>query len=511
LGTEVLYRTRRGLGYLVVLAAFAAVARLPQLLSPNLLLDGDECIVGLMGVHVLRGHEFPLFMYGQQYGLAIVEAPLAAVSFALFGVGAVPLKLAILALWIAGVLLYFRAFARVLGDTRSFWITLLLALMPAWAAASMKAWSGYVTAFTAMAVAIDLMTAGADPRARRWLAAGIATGVMFLAQPLWLPGLAPIILYLMWTRGTRSRVAYAAGAAGAIALLAIVRAYLTTGVDASWSGPAAGNTHLLASLLPLFRQAYVSLTGSFYLGNAVPPGPIAAAAAWFWILALGVLTLAQIYRLATRRYLPWSHVLFASVFLTLTVNWMLLEARDARYMLPLAMPLGYLAGVELFDLADRRIAPGRGCIAALAIAAAVHAAAVREFGSHTFMWWTNAGSSRSEAATLRRVVDTMRERGVRRAYAMNPLLQWTITFYSNETVIARWKAARDRYPPYIEAVDAALAAGEPIAIVGYTGYTYGLERQVADPAAIADVDGKYFVYVGADRALLERAGFRLTR
>jgi len=510
-GTQVLYRTRRGLGYLAVLAAVAAAARLPQLLSANLLLDGDECIVGLMGVHVLHGHPLPFFMYGQRYGLAIVETPLLAASFALLGVGAVPLKLAMLALWIAGLIAYFRGFSRVLGDTRGFWIALLLAVAPAWAAASMKAWSGYVTAFAATGVAIDLMTADV-PRARRWLGAGIATAVTFLAQPLWLPGLAPIALYLLWTRATpRCRAVYVAGAAGAIALVAGVRAFGSIGGDVSWSGPAAGNPHLLASLRPLVQQAYVSLTGSFYLGSAVAPGRLTAAIGWLWMLVLAAAAPAQIFRVATRRYLPWSHVLFASVLLTLIANWLLLEARDARYLLPLAMPLTVLAGVELFDLPDRRAASMRACVAAMAIAAAVHAAAVMEFAGHTFMWWTNTRGGRSESATLRQLTGVLRERGVRHAYAMNPLLQWTITFYSDEAVIARWKAARDRYPPYIEAVDAALAAGEPIAIVGYTGYTYGLERLVADPKAIADVDGKYFVYVGADRALLERAGFHLTR
>ena len=511
MSTEELYRTRRRLGYAALLAVIAVAARLPQLWSHNLLLDGDECIVGLMGVHVLRGHAFPLFMYGQPYGLAIVEAPLLAGSFALLGAGAVPLKLAMLALWTIGLIAYFRGFSRVLGDTRGFWIAIVLALLPAWAATSMKAWSGYVTAFAATGIAIAVMTAAAS-RNSRWLAAGMATGITFLAQPLWMPGLAPIALCLLWTRATRRGwAAYTAGAAAPIALVAILRASGLAGGDVSWSGPAAGNPHLLASLRPLFDQTYISLTGSFYLGGAVPPGRVTGTVAWLWMLALGAATLTQIYRLAARRHLLWSHVLFVSAIATIGANWILLEARDARYMLPLAMPLAFLAGVEIFDLADRRVVPMRACAAALAIAAAIQAAAVTEFAGHTFMWWTNAAGARSESATLQQVVRLMRERGVRHAYALNPLLQWTITFYSDEAVIARWKAARDRYPPYIEAADTALAAGEPIAIVGYTGYTYGLETQVHDPAAIADVDGKYFVYVGADRALLERAGFRLTR
>ena len=94
---------------------------------------------------------------------------------------------------------------------------------------------------------------------------------------------------------------------------------------------------------------------------------------------------------------------------------------------------------------------------------------------------------------------------------MNALLQWTITFYSREAVIARWKADRDRYPPYVAEIDRALDAGEPVAIVGYVGYTYGLEQRVPDPQAIVNVDGKYFVYFGVGKDLLWNAGFRLSR
>src|SRR3954468_8719621 len=148
---------RASLSATAALAAIAVAARLPQLLSPNLLAEGDECLVGLMGMHVAHGHDFPLFFYGQKYGLAIVEASAAALSFALFGASAVTLKAAILVIWIAGAAFYFHAFARVLGTARSFWVTLLLVLMPAWAVTSMKAWSGYATAFAVTGLIIDLL------------------------------------------------------------------------------------------------------------------------------------------------------------------------------------------------------------------------------------------------------------------------------------------------------------------------------------------------------------------
>jgi hypothetical protein len=78
-------------------------------------------------------------------------------------------------------------------------------------------------------------------------------------------------------------------------------------------------------------------------------------------------------------------------------------------------------------------------------------------------------------------------------------------------VIARWKSGRERYQPYVATVDRALDHGDPVAIVGYAGYTYGLERIVPDPQAIIYVDGKYFVYFNPDKEVLRRAGFELSR
>src|SRR5207302_9223890 len=113
-----------------------------------LLPDGDESVRGLMGRHAMRG-EFPLFFWGQRYGLSTVEALAAAASGALFGTGALPLKAAMLGLWTIGVLFLFLALAGVVGARRSFWITAVFIVSPAWAVWSMKARGGYLTAFAA--------------------------------------------------------------------------------------------------------------------------------------------------------------------------------------------------------------------------------------------------------------------------------------------------------------------------------------------------------------------------
>ncbi|RMF23181.1 MAG: hypothetical protein D6760_05960, partial [Deltaproteobacteria bacterium] len=52
----------------------------------------DEGVVGLMGKHILEGRSLPVFFYGQHY-LGALEAYLAALSFAIFGVSITSLRL----------------------------------------------------------------------------------------------------------------------------------------------------------------------------------------------------------------------------------------------------------------------------------------------------------------------------------------------------------------------------------------------------------------------------------
>src|SRR5215831_16134609 len=119
--------------YVVAVVALCIASRLPQLRSPNLLVDGDEAIVGLMAKHVAQGREFPVFFWGQRYAFSAIETFAGAISFLVAGVGAVPLKAAGLALWTLGIVFLFLAGAKRLGESRSFWIAALVVLNPAWA------------------------------------------------------------------------------------------------------------------------------------------------------------------------------------------------------------------------------------------------------------------------------------------------------------------------------------------------------------------------------------------
>ena len=154
-----------------------------------------------MAKHVAQGKEFPIFFYGQHYAFSPVETVAGALSFLIAGVGAVPLKLAGLALWTLGIVFLFLAQSRLLGAARSFWITAVLVLNPAWAVWSMRDGGGYLTSFAASAALVWLLVQDRERETMvRWLVAGALTSLIYLAQPLWLPGVLPIVVVVLVLR-----------------------------------------------------------------------------------------------------------------------------------------------------------------------------------------------------------------------------------------------------------------------------------------------------------------------
>ena len=494
------------------------MSRLPQLSSPNLLVDGDEALVGLMAKHLVEGREFPLFFWGQHYGLSTVEVAAIAVAFLVAGTGALPLKLAMLAVWTAGVVFLFLALATVLKHTSAFWTTAVFVLNPAWAATSMNAWSGYLTAFAMSAALLWLML---QERARDavvgWIAAGVLVGVIYLAQPLWLPGLLPVVAAALIARRRFSPALICI--AVALPLILLVR-FAGSSSTETWTGPGLINSDLIGSVPAVAGQIYTSLTGAYYLRWALePPGPATVMVATVWCGLLALALPLQLYRLLTGRWRMETHVLFLSVAATLGASWVGLDMRDPRYILPLTGFLTLLAGAELVDLVQRQLLPRKLLVGATAAMLVAGAAAMVEYRQFSFLW-TNPPERLSETNRLHRVINYLQVSGVRHVFSMNGLLDPQIIFYSDEQLLARWTWPVTRNPAYAEAVNLALARGEKVAVVGYAHTsgapgcsdvpicTGGLERMVPNPEAIYTIDGKYFAYVGADRDLLTRLGFR---
>ncbi len=467
-----------------------------------------------MAKHVVQGKEFPIFFYGQHYAFSPVETVVSALGFLTAGVGATQLKVAGLALWTVGIVFLCLALSRLLGAARGFWIAVVLVLNPAWSVWSMRMGGGYLTAFAASSVLVWLLLRDGET-IWRWRVAGALTAVIYLAQPLWLPGVIPIVGVVLMRR---RRLLWALDYVSVAVAMALVVKIGTVAPDRPWNGPTVGNPTLVASLPEVVRQIYLALTGSHYLYWAIdPPGPATITLAVVWSGVLAAVVLMQLYRLIARRYSSLSAVLFASVASTLVSEWVLLAARDARYLLPLTGLLIPLAGVELLDLSDRRLVPKPAVYAITAMMVALGSLSASEFRAFNFLW-TNPPQHSTEAMRLQQIFDYLSVKGVRRVFSKNGMLDTQLTFYSDERVISRTDPV-GKYPPYVKEVDRALANGETVAVVGYTNQsgapgcwnvpicTGGIEGLVPKES-IFTVDDKYFVYVGADRDLLTRLGFR---
>lgn len=78
--------------FLLLLSVTSALNRYFFLKKANFSIDADEAIVGLMGKHFLEGFSVPVFYYGQHY-MGSLEAILAGLSFSIFGISSLTLKL----------------------------------------------------------------------------------------------------------------------------------------------------------------------------------------------------------------------------------------------------------------------------------------------------------------------------------------------------------------------------------------------------------------------------------
>src|ERR1044071_9713902 len=115
------------IGAFVILAA----AHFVILLTSQTHVHSDEAIIGLMGKHILEGRYFPFYMYGQTYNAgAAWESYLAAIAFAFFGAGVIPLKSCIVLLSLLCLFLVYRMCLALYDQRTALLATIAFALTP---------------------------------------------------------------------------------------------------------------------------------------------------------------------------------------------------------------------------------------------------------------------------------------------------------------------------------------------------------------------------------------------
>ncbi|MBT4161477.1 MAG: hypothetical protein HOC70_14710 [Gammaproteobacteria bacterium] len=190
-----------------MVAGVGVIFRLPMLMSPNQLPDGDEAIVGIMALDLMGGELASVFFYGQQYGLAIFEAALTALGFYVIGFENLLPKVASMLYWLIGIALLMDVVRQSI-DQRSAIVTgLILVTNSAFAFWSIKAWGGVVPGFVFFSGSLWVAVAAHHGRIRRESGAAL-TGLLcvftFFSYPLWFPPLLPVLLW-SWSKSWNIR------------------------------------------------------------------------------------------------------------------------------------------------------------------------------------------------------------------------------------------------------------------------------------------------------------------
>jgi len=475
--------------------------------------DPDESVLGLMAVHLLRGEAFPIFFYGQRYGLSTIEVFASAAGFIPWGVSAVSLKAAMLLLWILGWAFFFLS-VQAFGGARAAWIGGgLLILCPAWAAWSLKARGGYLTAFCLFNLGLWLVARRRDELRRPWpfwLSMGTLGGFLFLSHRLWLMTFLPFAL-LRWRRG-QWPMALAGGAVGAAWAFAVGRLGRREGSD-FWSPHWLDQSDVAEGLLRLPFRLWELWTGAFYLWHAADVSLAGALAGLVWAVAfLGVLAVSLV-RLGGRP--PFGPPAAAVLAMAIPAALSLLSSPTlfmVRYLLPAAVPfvlaVSLASGKALKAGRPRAIACGWGLVL-LGLAGAAGLAEVARHGLTDVTLPPGA----SDGQALERLTRELQARRLAHVYSLDAFLQWKLMFASEGRIEARWVDPGDRYPPIPRSVDRARAAEEPVALIGRLEDVARLraaQRGLGDPLGeLIPVEGLYFILPSPSVDLLRALGFIL--
>src|SRR6516225_821937 len=190
--------------FFIGLFVFVAAARFAILFASQTHVHSDEAIIGLMGKHILEGRHFPFYMYSQWYNAgAAWEAYLAAVAFALFGVGVVPLKSCIVVLSLFCLFLFYRMGCALYDRRTAVFATLAFALTP-----SLLIWHFQVRGYSWYFLSIPVLTllfasieSTTIPKRRTLLLFGLASGLSIWCLELVAPLIAALWLLLILRRG----------------------------------------------------------------------------------------------------------------------------------------------------------------------------------------------------------------------------------------------------------------------------------------------------------------------
>lgn len=469
-----------------IIMTVAVISRLPQLMSVNFVLDGDECVVGLMSKHFIEGKTVPYFFYGQNYGFSFIEVLAITVGYTFAGISDYAVKLSVFVLWLVGVLFFYKSLLAINPSQK--WVALafalILVLCPAWAVWSMKARGGYLTSFMLSNIVLYICLSSTDNK-WTWLLAGVLCVTIFYSQPLWLPGLLLFVLYGISKRNPLSKIVFFI-----LGILPSVLFFTTIKQQAgNYWRPNIFSQPTWERVVAAPSWLYDSLTGYYYLNMKSEADTATHIFVILFIATTAIAVCVALYTILK----PGKKQLLIVALISLAASVLpilFVEIYAPRYMLPVTCSALLLIVIVGQYIQEQKVLGGT-----MVCLAAAGTIAMMGFKNYQF-----------DGETKAEVIDAIRyleKRDIKHVYCSGSLVQWKLIFYSNERVIARYYSPVERYMPYVKVVDSAFhAQPQKVAIVGVKWQVGGFP-----PGMMESINKSFFMYRYPNARLLNKSGF----
>ncbi len=470
---------RTALALLVLIGSvLAGITRLPQLMNPNLVLEGEEARLALTAKHVVEQNQWPNLFHIQESGFNVFETLAMALFFKMGGVSEVTVTGAMVFLWTLGLIFFILAQNRFSGF-QSAWIAgIFFLFFPTWIPWSLSA-RQWVSPFFLAGFCCWLATHSPTNffGKRLWgIGLGIATGGLFASRPLWGVCFLAFLAALFWKRGQWSDV-----------LAILIGAVVAVSFLTSWAAPertATGiseffkNFDLALSLRQLPTRIFVAFTGAFEESLRFPIGRFTRWASIIWsggvfLFLTRVVTARESF--SDRRFAVGCALAIAiPVAFSLGVSPNLFSFQHLVALTPYAI-LGVSAlGAQAWE----RQSKGSILIVLFLLATTVAGSGASFEAASPPRHQATPPFTLSVKEARAKLIKEIQDNDIHHVFSLDPIFRWNLIFDSGEKIIARWVNAKDPLPNYAKEVDKALFYGKPLALVGLTHQEAAINQAV---------------------------------
>jgi len=431
------------------------ITRLPQLISPHLFLDGDECVVATMAKHLYEGKDFSIFFWGQKYGFTIIETLFILPFYALLGFSTLAVKSGILCLWTIGIIFFYKTIRLIVKDNAilCFIIVLFLITSPAWGVWSMKARGGYSTAFTLSSVSLFLLFAENLKPQIRFFLFGVFIALISESQVFFLVGLLPLFFYNVIFQ---KQLKYTLVSLIVIVIVFTILYFYKQSIKSTYTPflSVPDETIWMERVARFPSYLLKSLQGQYYFSFFQPADFFTVVSSYIFTIGFFSLMVLGIYHLFTD-FKKYKHFIVSSFFTVGVLAYSCFTAQEeGRYLLP--VPLFIIVSFALYI---KNVSIKKNSWIPLAAINAI--GLIGLITLYNFQFETNKKQS------IQELIAYLRKHDLKYTYATDCMLPWYITFYSNEKLLSRMPFIPGRYDEYHRIIDSAYFAGAPTAVIGY--------------------------------------------